>query len=164
MLINKAFDMAKIQNSPILSIVIGTKPDFYKQAPLVFEAIKEKLPVFVIDTGQHFDELVGFGIKEFELQNFVACNLQIRGDLMEKASELIIKFGSFGRYCKKNFGINSQLLPIVHGDTLVAGIAPLAWVFGMGQKVGQNEAGLRSMSPEVMKHLKILTIPLKLSY
>ena len=40
------------------------------------------------------------------------------------------------------------MLPIVHGDTLVAGIAPLAWVFGMGQKVAQNEAGLRSMSPE----------------
>jgi UDP-N-acetylglucosamine 2-epimerase len=100
----------------------------------------------VIDTCQHFDHLLGFGIKEFELQNFVACNLQIRGDLMEKASELIIKFGSFGRYCKNNFGVDSSV---------VAGIAPLAWVFGMGQKVAQNEAGLRSMSPEVMKSLKI---------
>jgi hypothetical protein len=48
---------------------------------------------------------------------------------MEKASELIIKFGSFGRYCKNNFGVDFRLLPIVHGDTLVAGIAPLAWVF-----------------------------------
>src|ERR671931_2467743 len=153
--------MAKIQNSPILSIVIGTKPDFYKQAPIVFEAAKKKLPVFVIDTGQHFDELLGFGIKEFELQNLVGCNLQIRGDLMEKASELIIKFGSFGRYCKKNFGLGSQLLPIVHGDTLVAGIAPLAWVFGMGQKVGQNEAGLRSMSPEAIKKLKTGKEPTK---
>jgi UDP-N-acetylglucosamine 2-epimerase (non-hydrolysing) len=160
-LLGKTFDVAKEQNSPILSIVIGTKPDFYKQAPIVVEALKQKLPVFVIDTGQHFDELLGFGIKEFELQNLVGCNLQIRGDLMEKASELIIKFGSFGRYCKKNFGLGSQLLPIVHGDTLVAGIAPLAWVFGMGQKVGQNEAGLRSMSPEVMKNLKIFQDPTK---
>ena len=69
-LVNKTFHMAKIQNSPILSIMIGTKPDFYKQAPIVFEAAKEKIPVFVIDTGQHFDELLGFGIREFELQNF----------------------------------------------------------------------------------------------
>jgi UDP-N-acetylglucosamine 2-epimerase len=38
--------------------------------------------MIVIDTGQHFDDLLGFGIKEFELQNFVACNLQIQGDLM----------------------------------------------------------------------------------
>ncbi len=162
-LLSKTFDTAKKRNIPILSIVIGTKPDFYKQAPLVVEAMKEKLPVFVIDTGQHFDELIGFGIKEFELQSSVGCNLQIRGDLMEKASELIIKFGSFGRYCRNNFGIDSQLLPIVHGDTLVAGIAPLAWVFGMGQKVGQNEAGLRSMSPQVMKNLKISDDPTMLT-
>jgi UDP-N-acetylglucosamine 2-epimerase len=160
-LLSNVVDIAKKQNSPILAVVVGTKPDFYKQAPIVFEAAKEKMPVFVIDTGQHFDDTLGFGIKEFELQNFVSCNLQIRGDLMEKASELIMKFGSFGRYCMSKFGVDSRLLPIVHGDTLVAGIAPLAWVFGMGQKVGQNEAGLRSMSPEVMKKLKISQEPNK---
>src|SRR6476660_607910 len=75
------FNRSLNNNSPILSIVIGTKPDFYKQAPLIVEAMKEKLPVFVIDTGQHFDELIGFGIKEFELQSSVGCNLHIRGDL-----------------------------------------------------------------------------------
>ena len=151
--LGSVFDKARIDKSPVLAIVTGTKPDFYKQAPLVLEAGRENLPVFIIDTGQHFDEVLGFGIKEFNLQKFVGCNLQIRGDLMEKASELIIKFGSFGRYCKKRFGTES-LLPMVHGDTLVAGIAPLAWVFGMGQKVGQNEAGLRSMSPEAIKQIK----------
>ena len=142
--LSETFNLASKQKTPVPSVVIGTKPDFYKQAPIVVEAIKEKLPVFVIDTGQHFDDLLGFGIKEFDLQSLIGCNLQIRGDLMQKASELITKFGSFGRYCKKNYDSNSQLLPIVHGDTLVAGIAPLAWVFGMGQKVAQNEAGLRS--------------------
>jgi len=151
--LQSVFANARKDGTPVLSIVTGTKPDFYKQAPLVIEAAREGLPVFVINTGQHFDEILGFGIEEFNLEQFVGCNLQIRGDLMEKASELIIKFGSFGRYCKKNFGMES-MLPIVHGDTLVAGIAPLAWVFGMGQKVGQNEAGLRSMSPEAIKKLK----------
>ncbi|MGN6624513.1 MAG: hypothetical protein ACTHKK_10260, partial [Candidatus Nitrosocosmicus sp.] len=28
----------------VLAIVIGTKPDFYKQAPLLLEAKREKLP------------------------------------------------------------------------------------------------------------------------
>ena len=162
-LLRDIFHLAKQENSPILSVVIGTKPDFYKQAPLVVEAKREKLPVFVIDTGQHFDDVLGFGIKEFKLEESVGCDLQIRGDLMEKASELILKFGSFGRYLKKNFGNFSQLLPIVHGDTLVAGIAPLAWVFGMGQKVAQNEAGLRSMSPESIKYLKVNEDPTKSS-
>lgn len=156
--LQSVFAKARKEGTPVLAIVTGTKPDFYKQAPLVIEAAKEKLPVFVINTGQHFDEVLGFGIEEFNLQQFVGCNLQIRGDLMEKASELIIKFGSFGRYCRKYFGTES-LLPIVHGDTLVAGIAPLAWVFGMGQKVGQNEAGLRSMSPEAIKRIKISKEP-----
>jgi UDP-N-acetylglucosamine 2-epimerase (non-hydrolysing) len=152
------FAEASARNTPVLSIVTGTKPDFYKQAPLVLEAVRERLPVFVIDTGQHFDSVLGFGIREFNLQKFVGCNLQIRGDLMEKASDLIIKFGSFGRYCKKHFGTES-MLPLVHGDTLVAGIAPLAWVFGMGQKVGQNEAGLRSMAPEAIKRIKVREKP-----
>jgi len=158
--LQSVFAKARKDNSPVLAIVTGTKPDFYKQAPLVIEAARENLPVFVINTGQHFDEVLGFGIEEFNLQQFVGCNLQIRGDLMEKASEMIIKFGSFGRYCRKHFGTES-LLPIVHGDTLVAGIAPLAWVFGMGQKVGQNEAGLRSMSPEAIKQLKAGKDPTK---
>ena len=159
--VHSVFAKARRDKSPVLAIVTGTKPDFYKQAPLVLEAVKENLPVFVIDTGQHFDEVLRFGIEEFNLQKFVGCNLQIRGDLMEKASELIVKFGSFGRYCKKHFGTES-LLPIVHGDTLVAGIAPLAWVFGMGQKVGQNEAGLRSMSPQATKLLKAAREPTRL--
>lgn len=151
--LQSVFAKARKDSTPVLAIVTGTKPDFYKQAPLVIEAAREDLPVFVINTGQHFDDVLGFGIEEFNLHQFIGCNLQIRGDLMEKASELIVKFGSFGRYCRKHFG-NESLLPIVHGDTLVAGIAPLAWVFGMGQKVGQNEAGLRSMSPEAIKRLK----------
>ena len=66
-----------------LAIVIGTKPDFYKQAPLLIESIKEGLPSFIISTGQHYDELLGYGIKEFDLENSIVCDLQIRGDLME---------------------------------------------------------------------------------
>ena len=88
--LKSVFAKARKESSPVLAVVTGTKPDFYKQAPLVIEAAKENLPVFVINTGQHFDDVLGFGIKEFNLQQFVGCNLQIRGDLMEKASELIL--------------------------------------------------------------------------
>lgn len=71
---------------------------------------------------------------------------------MEKASELLLKFAHFGKMCKDMYPSNS-ILPIVHGDTLVAGITPLSWLFGLGQKVAQNEAGLRSMSPVTIKNL-----------
>jgi UDP-N-acetylglucosamine 2-epimerase len=141
-------------NSPIIAIVTGTKPDFYKQAPLVAEAIRQDIPSFVIDTGQHYDDTLGHGIKEFQLQDSMACTLQVRGDLMEKASELLLKFATFGRILKKKFP-HHRILPIVHGDTLVAGITPLSWLFGLGQKVAQNEAGLRSMSPKSIAKLTL---------
>ncbi len=66
----------------ILAIVIGTKPDFYKQAPLLLEARRQNLPVFVISTGQHYDDLLSYGIKEFGLSDSIVCDLNIRGDLM----------------------------------------------------------------------------------
>jgi UDP-N-acetylglucosamine 2-epimerase (non-hydrolysing) len=145
----------------VLAIVIGTKPDFYKQAPLLLEAKKEKLPSFIISTGQHYDELLSHGIKEFNLTESIICDLNIRGDLMEKSGDLILKFGHFGRYIREQYSKN-HILPIVHGDTLVAGIATLSWVFGLGQKVAQNEAGLRSMSPKIIKEIKINQNPNKI--
>jgi UDP-N-acetylglucosamine 2-epimerase len=153
-IISGAFKKAREVDSKVLVVVTGTKPDFYKQAPLVREAIVRDLPLFVINTGQHYDEVLGFGIKEFCIENLVACNLQIRGDLMQKASDLLLKFGTFGKMCKRAFP-DITLFPVVHGDTLVAGISPLSWAFGLGQKVAQNEAGLRSMAPVTIKELRI---------
>ena len=157
-IISRTFKKAREKDSRVLVVVTGTKPDFYKQAPLVREAAVRDVPIFVIDTGQHYDELLGFGIKEFNIDNLVACNLQIRGDLMHKASDLLLKFGTFGRMCKRVFP-DISLLPVVHGDTLVAGITPLSWAFGLGQKVAQNEAGLRSMAPIAVKDLRINSEP-----
>ncbi len=142
----------------VLAIVIGTKPDFYKQAPLLLEAKREKLPAFIISTGQHYDNLLGYGIEEFNLNDSIVCDLNIRGDLMKKSSDLVLKFGYFGRYLKEHYS-GQHILPIVHGDTLVAGMATLSWVFGLGQKVGQNESGLRSMSPKIIKKIKINKAP-----
>lgn len=161
---NKNLDTLLSRNSnleKVLAIVIGTKPDFYKQAPVLIESIKQGLPSLIISTGQHYDELLSYGIKEFELENSIACDLQIRGDLIQKSSDLMLKFGQFGRYLKRRLP-STDLLPIVHGDTLVAGVATLSWVFGLGQKVGQNEAGLRSMSPNGIKDIKINSIPSEL--
>lgn len=141
-----------------LAIVIGTKPDFYKQAPLLIEATRQGLPSFIISTGQHYDDLLGYGIREFDLHDSIICDLQIRGDLIQKSSDLMLKFGYFGRYLKNRIP-GKGILPIVHGDTLVAGIATLSWVFGLGQKVGQNESGLRSMSPVNIVDIKANRIP-----
>lgn len=159
-LVNYFYDKKYDVVNKVLAIVIGTKPDFYKQAPLIMEAKKQGLPAFIISTGQHYDDLLGYGIKEFDLTDSIVCDLNIRGDLMEKSGDLMLKFGYFGRYLKEKFN-KTQVLPIVHGDTLVAGIATLSWVFGLGQKVAQNESGLRSMSPNVISEIKINQDPSK---
>lgn len=130
----------------VLAIVTATKPDFYKQAPLIPAADKAKVKSFVIHAGQHYDDLLGHGLKEFKISERIAFNLQIRGDLLQKSYELIAKMGFVSRYLRKHFP-KTRFIPIVHGDTLVTGIAPIGWMFGRGEKVAQNEAGLRGMAP-----------------
>jgi UDP-N-acetylglucosamine 2-epimerase len=158
MILTNAFEHARVLSSRLIAIVIGTKPDFYKQAPLIREAIDNDIPVIVIDIGQHFDDLVGLGKKELSVNDHVACSLKIRGDLVEKASDLLTKFAKFGRICKMQFP-SVSVMSIVHGDTLVAGIAPLARAFGLGQKDAQNEAGLRSMAPVAIKDRQVNSEP-----
>jgi hypothetical protein len=78
--IERALRVAEETGSSYPILAIGTKPDFYKQAPLVMEAIRRQVPIFVIDTGQHFGKTLGYGIQEFNIQESVACNLQVRGN------------------------------------------------------------------------------------
>lgn len=146
---------------PVIGVVIATKPDFYKQAPLVSEALRRRMPVMVIDTGQHYGELLRYGITEFGLDKNIGCSMQIRGNQSEKASELMLKLGSFGAYCRKRYKNGGNILPIVHGDTLVSGIGSIGWTLGTGQKVAQNEAGLRSMAPEAIRRIRASGAPSK---
>ena len=39
-------------------VTVATKPDFYKQFPLVIECERRGVPVGVVHTGQHFDEVL----------------------------------------------------------------------------------------------------------
>ncbi len=155
-IIEREMERGKRERSRVVAIVTATKPDFYKQASIVQSAEKLGVPHFVIHTGQHYDEILGRGLQEFRIDEKIACNLNIRGDLLQKTHELIEKLGWFGRELGKKYpGV--EVLPIVHGDTLVAGIAPIAWLFSRRAKVAQNEAGLRSMSPLVMKGGRSMT-------
>ncbi len=132
----------------VLCVVTATKPDFYKQWGLLPASKKLGVPVIVINTGQHYDNLLGFGLKEFDITPYIAFDLGIRGDMLQKSYETVAKAGFVGRYLKKEFP-KTKFLPIVHGDTLAAGIFPIGWMLGTAQKVAQNEAGLRGMSPKL---------------
>lgn len=129
----------------VVAVVTATKPDFYKQWSIIPACEKLGVPVVVIHTGQHHDRLLGHGLEEFNIRKYIAFDLRIRGDMLQKAHEMIAKAGEVSRILKENFP-KTTFVPIVHGDTQSAGIFPIGWMFGVAQKVAQNEAGLRSMT------------------
>jgi len=137
----------------VVCIVTATKPDFYKQWSLLPAAEKLKVPVIVINTGQHHDNLLGFGLEEFDIKKYIGFNLNIRGDLLSKSYEIIAKTG-FAARTLKDLSPKTTFIPVVHGDTLAAGIFPIGWMFATGKKVAQNEAGLRGMAPKFSKNVE----------
>jgi len=150
-------EKAKREKKWVLAFVIGTKPCFYKFYGSVVAAGKAGIPNFVINSNQHYDDVLTRGLTEFNLQEHVACSLSIRGDLAQKSAELMMKVSWFARYLKKNWP-NVTVIPVVLGDTIMTAIVPAAWMFSRIEKAIQVEAGLRSMAPEVMKRYKEVDI------
>ncbi|MDY6778854.1 MAG: UDP-N-acetylglucosamine 2-epimerase [Candidatus Nanohaloarchaea archaeon] len=135
------------QEDFVLAVVTATKPDFYKQAPLVPAAEERDIPCFVINTGQHYDELLGHGLKEYGIKDRIGADLNIRGGLSQKTAEMMQKVKKLASHLDDNHP-DTSVLPIVHGDTLAAGVFPMAWMFATNRKVAHNEAGLRGMKPQ----------------
>ena len=143
-------EKAEEQKRWILLLVLGTKPDFYKQFSLMYWANKLDIPLILVTTGQHYKAPLNHGLKEFSMEPVI--DFQIRGNLLEKGSELFYKMGCLAKWFKKK-APKKIILPIPHGDTLSAAITATAWFLSIRQGVAQNEAGLRSMAPDIVKHL-----------
>ena len=149
-LLQDVMNKAKKEKKWVLAFVIGTKPCFYKFYGSVIEASKKGLPFFVINSGQHYDDLLSHGLKEFNFTENIGANLAIRGDLAQKSAELMIKISWIARYLKKEWS-DVTVVPVVLGDTILTSIVPAAWMFSRNEKAIQNEAGLRSMTASVLR-------------
>ncbi len=156
-LIHTVMEKAKKEKKWVLAFVIGTKPCFYKFYGSIVAANNANIPSFIINSNQHYDDVLTRGLTEFSLQNQVACNLAIRGDLAQKSAEMLMKVSWLARYLKKNWS-SVTVVPVVLGDTIMTAIVPAAWMFSRAEKAIQVEAGLRSMAPEVMKRYKNVDI------
>jgi len=124
-------------------VIIGTKPDIIKQAPLVLELKKQNKCLIVGHTGQHYDENLNADIKKvFNIEP--DFNLNISGKIPDKIAGIIKRFTIVLREIKKRGKI---IIPYVHGDTTTA--FTLATAAFMNQiPVVHVEAGLRSFNPE----------------
>ncbi len=156
-LLKSVMEKAKKEKKWVLAFVIGTKPCFYKFYGSIIAANKAHIPSFIINSNQHYDDILTRGLTEFNLQDQVGCNFCIRGDLSQKSAELMIKTSYIARYLKNNWP-NVTVVPVVLGDTIMTAIVPAAWMFSRVEKSIQVEAGLRSMVPEVIKRYKDVDI------
>jgi len=120
-----------------VTIVVGTRPEIIKMAPIIMELEKQNIPFNFIHTGQHYDYNMSLQfIKELTLpnpdQSFKLMNkkpiTQI-GEMMTKLDNILNKF-------------KNKIL-LIQGDTNTMLAAALTGI-KIGVKIGHVEAGLRS--------------------
>ena len=120
-----------------IAIVVGTRPETIKMAPVIWELEKRRINFVFIHTGQHYDYnmsrqfIAELGLPEpdisFELENHKPA-AQI-GEMMVRLEKSLSK-------------IDTKML-LIQGDTNTMLAAALTGV-KLGLKVGHIEAGLRS--------------------
>jgi UDP-N-acetylglucosamine 2-epimerase (non-hydrolysing) len=142
----------------VLVFVVGTKPCFNKVFGAVQACLRRGIPFFVLDANQHYDSVLTFGLEEFNFTPHVGVNFQLRGDLVQKSGELFYKTSRLARWLRDNWPAVT-VVPVVNGDTILCPIVPAAWMFTRREKSIQNEAGLRSMAPDLFKNMP-LDLPL----
>lgn len=145
------FDEIKKQKGTIHIVLIGTKPEVIKQAPLILQLKARGHYTLVVHSGQHKDFNLSGGMeKEFGIVPDI--NLEIGGQLYEQQSQIIERFGSLLSEIKQ---YNRKIIPYVCADTttaLAAGIASFANLIS----TAHVEAGLRTMSPAKELTLSLL--------
>jgi UDP-N-acetylglucosamine 2-epimerase (non-hydrolysing) len=123
-------------------VLIATKPDIIKQAPLILALREAGEEVLVVHSGQHYDWNLSGGLeREFGIEPDV--NLNVRGSLYEQQSQIISRLGFLLIQLKK---MSKLVVPYIYGDTTTAvagGVASFANLIG----TAHVEAGLRTMSP-----------------
>jgi len=123
-------------------IMIWTKPDIIKQAPLYLELKKRWIDTLLIHTWQHYDYILSkWVLDEFWME--VDIELNISWNLYEKYSEIIKKLWDIFVDLQKKW---KTPVPYVHWDTLTATTASKAaflnkiWVIHV-------EAWIRTLTP-----------------
>ncbi|MDA9129148.1 UDP-N-acetylglucosamine 2-epimerase [Candidatus Gracilibacteria bacterium] len=125
-------------------IMIATKPDIIKQAPLYIELKRRRELVVLVHTGQHYDYNLSHGVLgEFGMH--VDINLNIHGKLHEKYSLIIERLGNILLEISDEY--KKIPVPYVHGDTLTATTADKA-AFLNKFAVVHVEAGIRTFTPK----------------
>lgn len=122
-----------------LLIVVGTRPEIIKMAPIIKELEKRNVEFFFVHTGQHYDyEMSKIFIEELGLpEPYVSFELE-NSSPGAQIGEMMMKLDRALTNTKKGYGIL-----LVQGDTNSIVAAALTGI-KKGLKIGHVEAGLRS--------------------
>ena len=124
-------------------IMIATKPDIIKQAPLYLELKDRWELVILIHTGQHYDyNLSKWVLTEFEMD--IDINLNIFWDIHKKYSLIVERLGNILVNIYEDY--KKIPIPYVHGDTMTATTADKA-AFLNKFAVVHVEAWIRTFTP-----------------
>jgi UDP-N-acetylglucosamine 2-epimerase (non-hydrolysing) len=146
-------DFSKRDEKYVHVIMVATKPDIIKQAPLYIELMSRGEFVILIHTGQHYDYNLSSGVlEEFGMQ--VDIELNISGKLHEKFSQIIERLGNILVKISEEYG--KIPIPYVHGDTLTATTADKA-AFLNKFAVVHVEAGIRTFTPNEHFYHRVFT-------
>lgn len=136
-------DLEKSNNKYAHIIMIATKPDIIKQAPLYLELKKRGELVILIHTGQHYD----FNLSMWVLEEFwmnVDINLNIFWKIHKKYSLVIERLWDILVDISENY--KKIPVPYVHWDTMTATTADKA-AFLNKFAVVHVEAWIRTFTP-----------------
>lgn len=145
------FKLIKKMDGALHLVLIATKPDIIKQAPLILELKKRGESYMVVHSGQHHDWNLSKGL-EREFGIVPDINLNVEGRLYEQQSQIISRLGRLLYEMKK---IKRNIVPYTYGDTTTAVAGGIA-SFANKISVAHVEAGLRTLTPPKKMFLRLL--------
>lgn len=130
-------------------IIVATKPDIIKQAPLYQELKDRGEFVLICHTDQHYDYRYSGGVtEEFGLD--IDIHLGISGDMNSRLSQMVERFGEVLEYLLEK---GKTPIPYIHGDTSTALAIGLGSILKRVACV-HVEAGIRTLTPTRETYLK----------
>ena len=135
----------------MILVVVGTRPNFMKMAPIVFELEKNKIPNLLVHTGQHYDDNMSKNImRDLKLRDpdhFLGVN---PGSFANQSGHIMIEFE---KICIKS----KPKLILVAGDVNSTLITALI-ANKLNIPIGHVESGLRSFDKAMPEEInRILT-------
>jgi len=134
-------------------IMIATKPDIIKQAPIYLELKKRWELVILVHTGQHYD----YNLSKWVLTEFwmdVDVNLNIYWEITKKYSLIVERLWDFLKILQEDY--KKIPVPYVHWDTMTAATADKA-SFLSKVSVVHVEAWIRTYTPNKYFYYKLFS-------